>query len=167
MTTDISKIRISLNNCEEIVLPYDFTKKTWIKYITIKGEDEAFYEGGYFTGLGHHKLFLNNKGTNITVPTCVRSDEGGILYKTRLFINTQSENECNKEKTQLDKVVKAQQQIIDKMTNKIKELETLNNSLHVDIYDSKSIIDEKCDIIKGLLIKEKKYKLIVSHMNLN
>lgn len=167
MTTDISKIRESLKNCEEISLPYEFSKNTWIKYITIKGEDEAFYEGGIFTGLGHHKIFLNNKGKKITVPTCIRSDDGEILYKTRLFIVTNNETQCNKDRSELMKVVKAQQKIIEKMTSKIKELETCNNSLQIDIYDSKSLLDQKEDTINELKQKERKYKLIISQMNLN
>ena len=34
--TDLGIIRNSLKNCEEVTLPYKFTKNCWIKYITIK-----------------------------------------------------------------------------------------------------------------------------------
>ena len=88
MTTDISKIRSSLRDCEEVTLPYKFPRKCWVKYITVKGEDEAFYEGGEFLGMGSHKIFLNNKGQRLCAPTCVRSDDGEILYKSRFFIDT-------------------------------------------------------------------------------
>ena len=67
MTTDISKIRVSLNNCEEVPLPYKFPYKCWIKYITIKGEDEAFYEGGQYVGMGDHKIFIINKGKRLVL----------------------------------------------------------------------------------------------------
>ena len=50
MSTDLSIIRESLKHCEEVTLPYKFPPKCWIKYITIKGEDEAFYEGGIYMG---------------------------------------------------------------------------------------------------------------------
>ena len=94
MTTDISRIRQSLKECEEVTRPYKFPYKCWIKYITIKGEDEAFYEGGQYVGMGDHKIFLINKGKRLCAPTCVRSDDGDILYKSRFFIDSKKTADC-------------------------------------------------------------------------
>ena len=46
MTTDLNTIKQSLQNCEEVSLPFKFPIKCWIKYITLKDDDEFFYEGG-------------------------------------------------------------------------------------------------------------------------
>ena len=167
MTTDISKIRLSLGKCEEVTLPYKFPQKCWIKYITIKGEDEAFYEGGQYMGMGDHKIFLVNKGKRLYAPTCVRSDDGEILYKSRFFIDPKKTTECvsesDKEKKELEKVVSAQQKVIQKMSQQLKILEDRSHEIQVENYDLHGELEEKDTRIKDLLIKEKKYKLIVSH----
>ena len=87
MSTDLNYIRLSLKNCEEISLPYKFPKQCWVKYITIKGDDEAFYEGGIFNGLGNQKIFLKNGSSKMTIPTCIKSDDGEIIYRSRFFID--------------------------------------------------------------------------------
>jgi hypothetical protein len=161
MSTDLSKIRVSLKNCEEVSLPYKFTPKCWIKYITIKGEDEAFYEGGQYLGMGDHKIFLMNKGKRLTAPTCIRSDDGEVLYTSRFFID-QSKDECSKKKEELEKVVTQQQRVIQKMSEQLKLLEDKNHQTQCDYYDLISTIDTKDKEIESLLIKEKKYKLILS-----
>ena len=119
MTTDISKIRVSLDNCEEVTLPYKFPPKCWIKYITIKGDDEAFYEGGLFLRMGDHKMFLLNKGKQLCAPTCVRSDDGEVLYKSRFFIDP-NKDECKQKKEELEKIVKQQQKVIKKVSEQLK-----------------------------------------------
>ena len=162
MSTDLSKIRLSLQNCEEVTLPYKFPPKCWIKYITIKGEDEAFYEGGEYIRMGDHKIFLQNKGKQLCAPTCVRSDEGDILYKSRFFIDPTKNNECLTEKKALEKVVKQQQKVIVKTAEQIKLLEDQLHEYKVNHYDMISQLEEKDKQINELLCKEKKYKLILS-----
>ena len=166
MTTDISKIRLSLNDCEEVTLPYRFPYKCWIKYITVKGEDEAFYEGGQYIGMGDHRIFLINKGRRIYVPTCVRSDEGEVLYKSRFFIDPKKTTGCvvnsDKKKEELEKTVSAQQKVIQKASHQLKTLEDKSHEIQVENYDLHGELEEKDKLIKELLIKEKKYKLILS-----
>jgi len=161
MSTDLSKIRESLKNCEEVTLPYKFPPKCWIKYITIKGEDEAFYEGGHYLGMGDHKMFLINKGQRLTAPTRIRSDDGEILYTSRFFID-QSKDECSQKKEELEKVVIQQQRVIQKMSEQLKLVEDKNHQTQCDYYDLISTIEEKDKEIEGHRIKEKKYKLILS-----
>jgi len=166
MTTDISKIRVSLNNCEEVTLPYKFTRNCWIKYITIKGEDEAFYEGGEFLGMGDHKIFLRNKGKQLCAPTCVRSDDGEILYKSRFFIDSNRVEDYGdkdkKTKNELEKVVSAQQRVIQQASHQLKILEDKFHEIQIENFDLHGELREKDEIIKDLLNKETKYKLILS-----
>jgi hypothetical protein len=164
MTTDISRIRQSLKECEEVTLPYKFPYKCWIKYITIKGEDEAFYEGGQYVGMGDHKIFIINKGKRLCAPTCVRSDDGDILYKSRFFIDSKKTADCadDNKKEELDKVVSAQQTVIQRASHQLKILEDKYNEIQVENYDLHGELEEKDKVIKDLLIKEKKYKLILS-----
>ena len=56
MTTDISSIRKSLKNCEEISLPCDLEKGCIIKYITLKDGNEVFYQGGKYAYMGNKKI---------------------------------------------------------------------------------------------------------------
>jgi len=167
MTTDISKIRLSLNNCEEVDLPYKFPPRCWIKYITIKGEDEAFYEGGQYLRMGDQKIFLLNKGKQLCAPICVRSDDGDILYKSRFFIDSNKSSDCiqtteDKQKKELEKVILTQQQIISKAAEQIKLLEDQLHEYKTNHYDMISNLEEKDKEINELLIKEKKFKLILS-----
>jgi uncharacterized coiled-coil protein SlyX len=161
MTTDISKIRLSLKKCEEITLPYKFTPTCWVKYITLKGDDEAFYEGGEFLRMGDHKIFLINKGKQVCAPTCVRSDDGSIIYKSRFFIDP-TKNNSTQNKSELDKVVSQQQNVIKTMAKQIKLLEDQllqHNSSH---YDMVTQLEENDKELNKLLINEKKYKLMLS-----
>ena len=161
MSNELTKIRQSLKNCEEVTLPYKFPYKCWIKYITIKGEDEAFYEGGQYVGMGDHKIFLINKGKQLCAPTCIRSDDGNILYKSRFFIDL-NKDDCSLKKDKLEEVIKTQQNVIQKMSKQLKLLEDKHQQTQSENYDLISTVEQKDCEISDLLIKEKKYKLILS-----
>lgn len=162
MTTDIQQIRVSLQGCEEVHLPYTFKPKTWIKYITVKGEDEAFYEGGEFLRYGHHKLILHNKGKQITVPTCIRSDEGEIMYRSRFFIDMNREQECEKDKLKLQSVVQSQARIIEQSAKQLRILEERCQELETDNHSTRIELGEVKHQLNEATIREKKYKLILS-----
>jgi len=162
MTTDISKIRLSLKDCEEVTLPYKFPYKCWIKYISINGEDEAFYEGGEFLRMGDHKIFLLNKGKQLCAPTHVRTDEGEIIYRSRFFIDSMKTPDCVQKKEELEKVVLAQQNVIKNMSKQLKILEDQAHEKQCENYDIRTELEEREHDIKELLVKEKKYKLALS-----
>ena len=162
MTTDIQQIRLSLRNCEEIQLPDRFKPTTWVKYITVKGEDEAFYEGGYFMRMGHHKLILQNKGKTITVPTCIRSDEGEIMYRSRFFIDLNKLEECEKDKRELQSVIQSQTRVIEQSAKQIRMLEERCQQLETDNHSTRIELEEVKHQLKEAGIREKKYKLILS-----
>lgn len=162
MSTDLSKIRLSLQNCEEVTLPYKFTPKCWIKYITLKDDDEAFYEGGEFIRMGDHKIIINEGGRHKMIPTCIRTDEGETIYRPRFFIDTKKQSTCNKELSDLMKIIKTQQQVIKKNAEQIKLLEEKTHEYQSDNYELRTELQEKNTQIEELLCKEKKYKLILS-----
>jgi hypothetical protein len=166
MSTDLNFIRNSLKGCEEITLPYKFPKKCWVKYITIKGEDEAFYEGGVYDGMGNQVVLLKNGKSRYRVPTYVRSDDGEILYRSRFFIDPTFKDDCEAKKGQLEKTVKAQQTVIERMAEQIKCLEESKQETQSEHYELVSLLHDKDDQIKSLLEKEKKYKLLLmKYMN--
>ena len=168
MSKDISLIRKELSNCEEIELPFTFPAKCWIKYITLLDNDEVFYTGGEYSSLGHHKIYLTNKSKKWCVPTQYLSDDGEILYKSRFFIDTKKTKELNNynDIKEQDKIIKTQQDIIDKMTLKIQELENALINNKSEVYTHMSELESKDKTINELIKREKKYKLILSQKSL-
>ena len=160
--TELTLIKQSLKECEEITFPYKFTKNCWIKYITIKNDDEAFYEGGVFSGMGNRKIFLKNGKSKISVPTCIKDDDGQIMYRSRFFVNPNKQTECEIKKSELEKTVIAQQTVIKKMAEQLKLLEDSKQHLQAEHYDLVNLYQDKEQEVKELLIKEKKYKLLLS-----
>ena len=160
--TDITIIRKSLKGCEEITLPFKIKRGTQLKYITVKGEDEAFYEGGIFNGTGNHVIFIK-EGNNIKrVPTCIRNDDGEVIYKSRFFIAPNTDSSCEVKKDELEKTVLAQQKVIDKLAKQLKILEESKADLQAEHYDLVNLYQDKQDKVEELLIKEKKYRLLLS-----
>lgn len=162
MSTDLSAIRLSLQDCEEIKLPYKFPRKCWIKYITLHGDDEAFYEGGEFVRMGNHKLILKENKRTFSVPTIIRADDGDILYRSRFFINPNYNPSCEKDKQELSSIVTAQQEVILKNAKQIKILEDRCLDLNNDNHTTRIELEEVKYQLKEAMIREKKYKLILT-----
>jgi len=129
MTTDISCIRNSLRHCEEISPPCPIDKGCIIKYITLKDGNEAFYQGGSFKYMGNKKIVLENKGQTWSVPTCLYDKDGSIKYSPRFFVESATKT-CTKDIDKLNSIIQAQQDVIEKMTDQIKQLELKKHSLH-------------------------------------
>ena len=118
-------IRQQLKEYEEVDSPFEIQKGDSVKYITIQDEDEYFYDGGLYERMGDNKIVLMNDKKVIYIPLIYRNVNGEILYKTRLFVKTC--NVCNtKSSTEYEKIIQTQQNIIEKMTLRIKELEKYN-----------------------------------------
>lgn len=160
--TDLQFIRESLKQCEEVALPYRFTKDMWIKYITVVDEDEAFFEGGYFSGMGDHTLILCNKKCNRRIPTCIRSDDGEVLYKTRFFIDTSKKPSCQEKTSELNDVIQAQQAVIQKASEQLKLLEERLHQTECDNCNLRSELEEKEHLAKQAVQEAKQYKLLLS-----
>lgn len=118
MSQDLEFIKNELKNCEEIDSYQDLELGNYVKYITIKGNDEFFYTGGIYKRLGDNKIFLKNGGRSWSVPLTYKNKEGEIIYKTRLFNKI---NNCSKEIDEYKKIINNQQQIIEKLNKQLKK----------------------------------------------
>lgn len=166
MTTDISKIRISLKNYEEIKLPYKFPPKCHIKYITLKDDDEIFYEGGTFVRMGNYKIILNVGGSLKYIPTCIRSDDGEVIYKSRFYISKDTPEDImiggGKKKTKSDKIIESQQNVIKRVSEQLKLSENRAHELQCDNYELRTELEERDREILKLKENEKKYRLLLA-----
>ena len=126
---DIPKIKKELEDFVEIKLPFNFHNDTIIKYITIKNNKEFFYHGGKFKNIGNQKIFLYNASHSWAVPINYKDKYGNIYYSTRFFIKNDNKTQNNKDIKELESIIQTQQNVIDKLTKKIKELTIINNKL--------------------------------------
>jgi len=140
MIQDLTKIREELEGFVEVTLPYEFPKGIHLKYITLKKnkEDESFYPGGSYHGIGNNCLFVKNSYKRWSVPIHFLTKDGQIQYRTRFFIpetcenNTHEDHEDHEEIQELRETTQYQQTIIEKMTEEIKESRYLVKSLYED-----------------------------------
>ena len=122
---DISEIKKELLGFEEIELPHILKKdKSYLKYITIINDEEFFFDGGYFQKMGNEKIFFKKGKQYKNIQTVYKKPCGEILYKTRFFL-LEEEKECLKDKKELEKIIKTQQDVIEKMTLKLEKSITL------------------------------------------
>ena len=123
MIKDITVIKKNLKGCSEVDIDYPFKYGCFIKYITLKNNEESFFLGGKFIRMRNGSILLENGGKQWSVPLKMIDNQGDTLYKSRFFIDNESENiSCEKDKKELEKIIKTQQHIINKMTEKIAEL---------------------------------------------
>ena len=127
MIQDLTKIREELEGFVEVSYPYDFPRDIPVKYITLKKnqEDESFYPGGCYQGLGNNCLFLKNSYKRWSVPIHFLTKDGQVHYQTRLFIpedyETKESIHGSTELQQLQQTIDYQQNIIEKMTEELKD----------------------------------------------
>ena len=124
-TTNLTTIRDSLKNCEEIELPYDFKVGEKIKYITLDKDTqtEMFYNGGEYVKIGNELIFLLNGPSNWSFRTKLRDDNNDIYYTSRVFIEKKKSDNIYKDKDvkMLKETILAQQRVIERMTKTIRE----------------------------------------------
>jgi|MEHZ01.4.fsa_nt_MEHZ011187024.1_4 hypothetical protein len=124
-TTNLTTIRDSLKNCEEIELPYDFKVGEKIKYITLDKDTqtEMFYNGGEYVKIGNELIFLQNGPSNWSFRTKLRDDNNDIYYTSRVFIEKKKSDNIYKDKDvkMLKETILAQQRVIERMTKTIRE----------------------------------------------
>lgn len=123
MIKDITVIKKHLQDCSEVEIDYPFRYGCLIKYITLKNNEESFFLGGKFIRMRNGSILLENGGKQWSVPLKMVDNQGDTLYKSRFFIKNDSDNiSCQKDKQELETIIKTQQHIINKMTQKIAEL---------------------------------------------
>ena len=161
MIKDISKIREELKGYEEVELPYEFDKGCHIKYITLKGDDESFYTGGKFKYFGNDKIFLENKCKTWSVPIVKKNKDGTIYYNSRFFIKEKDEEICDKKIEDLNNTINFQQSIIEKMSERLKELEITKVSLINEKREYEDLLQQNRYNYKEKCIENEEQKKII------
>ena len=122
--TNISIIQKELRGYEQVDMPYTFTPKTKIKYITLEEStnSEGFFVGGGYLRMGNERVILQNGPLIWSVPVRVRDDNNDIIYESKFFVPKDDTVDIEKTKDvkELEKTIKAQQMVIEKMTTTIK-----------------------------------------------
>lgn len=128
MSQDLTEIKKQLKNCEEVDTIYDIKIGQKVKYITIKNGDEYFYEGGEYVKMGDNKIVLKNNSKYEYVPLVIHNKDGYTVYRTRLFVvDPQKEmvgggvNQTDDSSKEYEKIIKTQQNIIEKMNLQLKK----------------------------------------------
>ena len=122
--TNISTIQKELRGYEQVDMPYTFTPKTKIKYITLEEStnSEGFFVGGGYLRMGNERVVLQNGPSIWSVPVRVRDDNNDIIYESKFFVPKDDTIDIDKSKDvkELEKTIRAQQMVIEKMTATIK-----------------------------------------------
>ena len=125
MITDLKKIKEELKGFSQVEFPYNINKNCIVKYLTIKDNNEFFYLGGKFLRFGNDSVILSKGSNTWAIPKYIKDKEGNILYRSKFFIPDKDEDiNCLKEVKELKSIIKAQQQIIEKLSDHIKKLST-------------------------------------------
>lgn len=167
MIKDISIIREELNGYAEVDMPYDFPVGCHIKYITMKDNEESFSKGGKFCSFCNDLLILENNGPTWSVPIYIRNKCGDIIYQSKFFIpeNTnkliQEGGGKKKNNKELEDTIDYQQSIIEKLIERVKEVEIQKNELLEKVTSYEELLQEGRYKLKELAIevKEKTNKL--------
>tara|TARA_B100001094_G_scaffold37020_1_gene31172 strand:+ start:7733 stop:8170 length:438 start_codon:yes stop_codon:yes gene_type:complete len=122
--TNISTIQRELRGYEQVDMPYTFTPKTKIKYITLEEStnSEGFFVGGEYSRMGNERIILQNGPSIWSVPVRVRDDNNDIIYESKFFVPKDDTVDIEKTKDvkELEKTIRAQQMVIEKMTTTIR-----------------------------------------------
>ena len=121
---DISTIREELKDYIEVEMPYNFVENSHVKYSTLEEDtnSEAFYMGGTFLKMGNEKVYLQSGPATWNIPVKVRDDNNNVIYESKFFVEIDDDSEIEKDKEikEYQKIIKAQQMVIEKMTKSIK-----------------------------------------------
>ena len=121
MITDINRIKEELKGFSQIEFPYNINKGCLVKYLTIKDETEYFYLGGTFLRYGNDSLILTKSNQTWAVKKYIKDKEGNILYRSKFFVPDDDSVE-SKEVKELKSIIKTQQNIIDKLAERLKQM---------------------------------------------
>jgi len=153
MIKDLSLIRKELIGYAEVEMPYEFPIDCNIKYLTLVKDEELFSSGGKFKRICNDFITLQNNTASWRVPVCIREKTGIITYNTRFFIpedtNETIENPKKDDENILEykKIIEYQQNIIHKLTERVKEVELQKHEL----IENKNTYEE--------LLQDGRYKL--------
>ena len=127
MSQDLTYIRNEIKNCEEVDSPFDIKIGQTVKYITLKNGEEYFFDGGEYIKMADNKIVLKVNSNYEHVQLVHHNKDGYTVYRSRLFV-VKSENMkgggtiCSKkDATEYEKIIKTQQEIIEKMNIQMKK----------------------------------------------
>ena len=95
-------------------------------YITLKNGEEYFFDGGEYIKMADNKIVLKVNSNYEHVQLVHHNKDGYTVYRSRLFV-VKSENMkggtiCSKkDATEYEKIIKTQQEIIEKMNIQMKK----------------------------------------------
>ena len=121
MITDINRIKEELKGFSQIKFPYNINKGCLVKYLTIKDNNEFFYLGGTFLRYGNDSLILTNSNQTWAVKKYIKDKGGNILYRSKFFVPN-DDSVDSKEVKELKSIIKTQQNIIDKLAERLKQM---------------------------------------------
>lgn len=128
MSQDLTEIKKQLKNCEEVDTIYDIKIGQHVKYITTKNGDEYFYEGGEYVKMGDNKIVLKKNSKYEYVSLIHHNKDGYTVYRTRLFVVDPKKEmigggvtKTEDPSKEYEKIIKTQQNIIEKMNLQLKK----------------------------------------------
>ena len=153
MIQDITRIQEELEGFQEVEMPFTFPKEIHIKYLTVTDKDgESFYPGGTFQGIGNHCLYLKDGYKRWSVPTKLFHKDGLVRYTTRFFVPKDSSNiqECRQDVRELQETVMYQQELVDKLVNRLKTVEEERSDASGKLMTYESLIRESQDKMREM-----------------
>ncbi len=133
MIKDIKVIKQLLEDHVEVELPYPFKEGVEIKYMTMKDGEQYFSTGGRYVRMLNKKILLQNSGKSWSVPTEICNRDGDIIYKSRFFVHKDFEKEKDLKVSELESIIKSQQDVIKKLSQQVKMKAEENDKLKLYI----------------------------------
>ena len=128
MSQDLTYIRNKLKTCEEVDSPFDIKIGQIVRYITLKNGEEYFFDGGEYVKMTDNKIVLKVNSKYEYVQLIHHNKNGYTVYRTRLFVeknvdmNGGGSSSCSKKDAiEYEKIIKTQQDIIEKMNVQMKK----------------------------------------------
>jgi hypothetical protein len=121
---DVDVIREKLKDYVEVEDVFDLKRNCYVKYITLKDDEEQFFEGGKYVKMGNNTIMLLKGIIRRNVPIVYKRKDGRIYYRTRFFMKETLEMN-RKNFDELLEIVESQQQVINKLLRKNKKYEKM------------------------------------------
>ena len=128
MSQDLTYIRNKLKTCEEVDSPFDIKIGQIVRYITLKNGGEHFFDGGEYVKMTDNKIVLKVNSKYEYVQLIHHNKDGFTVHRSRLFVeknidmNGGGSSSCSKKDAiEYEKIIKTQQDIIEKMNIQMKK----------------------------------------------
>lgn len=155
MITNISSMRKELEGFEQVPFPYEFKRGCFVKYLTLKDNEQCLCKGGEFVNLGDNCIILKNKIRTWSVPISQLNPDGSIKHKKTFFMEEGEEENCDKQVQELQDIIQYQQSIIEKMTKSITELEIQKKHLTHEKIEYEELLQQNRYNMKDICIESR------------